>query len=285
MAVRAFWTYSAAVDSLLPQDLSQILASLASMERGGLALIGSGGKTTFLHLLAEGLARRALPSGHPARVWAGTSTHLGADAGFITDEATAASALDRQPAGMPLYAAARTGRDYQLGAFTEAESIRLADLADYSIIEADGSRRLPVKWPNATEPVLYPFLDTVLLLVGLAALGQPLCSVCQRVELAAPALQVDPAMPLTPLLLARILEQGYLRQKADLLRSRRLFLLLNQADTPGRRLAALRIARYFSVNSGEAREKESKIKNARETAALSQAPSFSAIWLSSNRGS
>ena len=349
MRIRAFWAFSPAADRFLPLAFSRILDTLAPAERGGIGLIGAGGKTTLLHLLAEGLAQRSAPStDFPRRVWAGTSTHLAWEAGFITDAQTAAvslrgqkspnfSAADpmkaagggagdptgalsmAQPFPAPVYAAAplfpeEGGKNgypaifppaaqaansvrmlcpRKLRAFSPVESERLAALAAYSVIEADGSHRLPVKWPNETEPLLYPFLDTVLLVVGLSALGKPLFSVCQRVERAAAALHVDPALPLTPLLLARIIERGYLWQKAEQLRSRRLFLLLNQADTPAHRQAAGRIARYFQDKEnakgntkGQGKEstkgnaKGNTKENAQDGENPSWALSFSAIWAS-----
>ncbi len=53
--------------------------------------------------------------------------------------------------------------------------LRLAEAMSVPLlIEADGSRQLPVKAPAAHEPVIPTFVDTVVVLAGLSALGKPL---------------------------------------------------------------------------------------------------------------
>ena len=53
------------------------------------------------------------------------------------------------------------------------------------VIEADGARCLPVKMPEAWEPVLHPQTDLFVGVIGLDALGQPLGKICFRRNLAA----------------------------------------------------------------------------------------------------
>lgn len=45
---------------------------------------------------------------------------------------------------------------------------------DFVLVEADGSRRLPLKAPGSDEPVLPPGADLVVGVVGLDALGRPM---------------------------------------------------------------------------------------------------------------
>ena len=52
-----------------------------------------------------------------------------------------------------------------------------------TLIEADGSRRLPIKVPGKQEPVIPDFTHIILVVYGLSALGQPFRQVCQRWEL------------------------------------------------------------------------------------------------------
>ena len=46
--------------------------------------------------------------------------------------------------------------------------------ADVVLIEADGSRRMPLKWPNAHEPVVPESTDISICVAGLTSLGRPL---------------------------------------------------------------------------------------------------------------
>ncbi|MCX7030912.1 MAG: selenium cofactor biosynthesis protein YqeC [Spirochaetes bacterium] len=52
----------------------------------------------------------------------------------------------------------------------------LAPAFDYLLVEADGSRRLPVKAPGPAEPVMPPCADLVLGCVGLDCLGRPIAA-------------------------------------------------------------------------------------------------------------
>lgn len=60
--------------------------------------------------------------------------------------------------------------------------------ADLVLVEADGSRRLPLKYPNATEPVVPEDTDLILAVTGLSALGKDPAKFCHRKELAVEAL-------------------------------------------------------------------------------------------------
>lgn len=51
------------------------------------------------------------------------------------------------------------------------------------LYEADGSKKLPVKFHKSTEPVIYKNTDIVVLVLGLSCLGKPIKDVCHRYEL------------------------------------------------------------------------------------------------------
>ena len=58
----------------------------------------------------------------------------------------------------------------------------------YNLIEADGAKRLPFKFPKQNEPVYISSSNKVVYIVGMSALNQPLKSLC-RAELLAKFLQ------------------------------------------------------------------------------------------------
>jgi probable selenium-dependent hydroxylase accessory protein YqeC len=62
---------------------------------------------------------------------------------------------------------------------------RLANLADFILIEADGSKQLPIKAWADHEPVLPTCTSMVLILAGLSCLEKPLSAACHRPHLAA----------------------------------------------------------------------------------------------------
>lgn len=133
------------------------------------AIIGSGGKTTLLHALARQLSRQG------KRVVMTTTTHLAWDAAARSPETVAQlnAAMGEQPV-LCGYAAPE-GR---LTGLPEEWYPQIA--ADHILVEADGSRCLPLKWHGPHEPVLPPETDTLLLVVGLSGLDKPAGQVVHR---------------------------------------------------------------------------------------------------------
>jgi hypothetical protein len=91
-------------------------------------------------------------------------------------------------------------------------------------IEADGSKRLPLKYPAPWEPVLLPETTATVAVAGLSALGRPVDGVFHRADLAREALGFEDEV-VSETLMARVLWAGYGRYGP--------VFLLNQADLPG----------------------------------------------------
>lgn len=117
----------------------------------------------------------------------------------------------------------------KIGPLPQEIQMQFSSLAQLTLVEADGSKELPMKFPAPWEPVLPKQTDHVLVLFGLSALGKPLCQVCHRWELAAAKYGWAPDDAVTPQMAATVLEAGYF----SYLRARDLpfTLILNQADT------------------------------------------------------
>ena len=157
------------------------------------------------------------------------------------------------------------GREVADDKFTGPEASdlnRLIRAADLTVIEGDGSRRLPFKVPAAHEPVVPEATDLLLIVVGLTALGRPLAEVCCRLDEASRILETvdlgaqrpgnpgrsapshDPgAELLTPHLAASLIKAGYLDNPRLATWVGRRAVVLNQADDAhldrlGRELAA-----------------------------------------------
>lgn len=216
------------------------LAPLLKIEKGVTAIIGSGGKTTLLRTLSGEL---------PGRVLLCTSTHFQgyADLPTVTDptESTLREALWKHPI---VCAAGRspTGKLVDCGLPYET----LADLADFVLVEADGSRRRPLKAHALHEPVIPPCTRQVICVVGLSGLHRPVSEVVHRPELFCPLVGCTPEDEATPERVARALVQEHL---ADT-------YFLNQAESGSVLQDAKIIASHlkpqgFSVVAGSQREK------------------------------
>ncbi len=175
------------------------------------AAIGGGGKTTLLRSLAAELRERG------ARVVLATTTHFmpfdGIETVSSSDKAEVEAALARDGivcAAAP--AAGRAGAAGKLGPSPIAvDELRL--LADAVLVEADGSKRLPLKLHASHEPVVSANATAVVYVLGASGFGQPLASACHRAELASELLGIDPGeAAVTPelaaMLLAAEIERG-----------------------------------------------------------------------------
>lgn len=130
------------------------------MIKGITAVIGSGGKTTLLRILAEELSGTVILT---------TSTHILPFAGIpllVTDD------IEQVRRALALHRVICMGTPAADGKLTAPAlpfSV-LADAADYVIVEADGSKRLPLKAHASHEPVIPENTRKTVCVVGASGL-------------------------------------------------------------------------------------------------------------------
>jgi len=205
-------------------------------------LVGAGGKTSALFQAACDY----LKTGQTSTILLTTTTHLAqdqvrqADHHFIIHHPDQLAALDNElPAGVVLVTgqpSTEADQPARLIGLDQACMLRLLALANAHqaplLIEADGSRRLPLKAPAEHEPAIPIFANIVAVVAGLSGLGKPLTNEWVHrperfAELAGQALE----QPITPQALVRVLAHPLGGIKNIPPNSRRV-LLLNQAATP-----------------------------------------------------
>ena len=267
-----FWqfenqTFKPIADDALLENLLQTNAQAG--RKTAIGLIGSGGKTTLLHLLAHQAANKGFLT------FAGTTTHLAFEGSFLTSFGDVRKVLlerqktrcQSQLTRSPVFAAAiADGYAHKLSSFTSDENGEIYQLSEVSLWEADGSKRLPLKVPRDTEPCLECWFSDLVLIVGLAAAGQPLGQVCHCFELlqrSCPDLSAETSVDAK--VLAEVLRSGYLR-RADLFGS-----MKGEATVKPRRV-------HLLFNHCDTRE---ELKLAEATAALLPAEAFSGIYAAS----
>lgn len=167
------------------------------------AVIGGGGKTTLLHSLAEELREQG------AHVVLATTTHFMPFDGIETvssgDMGKLARVLERgDVACAAAPAAASAGAAGKLGP-SPLSIAQLREVADVVLVEADGSKRLPLKLHAEHEPVVPAGSARVVYVLGASGFGQPLARACHRAELASERLGIGGREPATPELVAHLL--------------------------------------------------------------------------------
>lgn len=202
------------------------LAELLEIRPGVTAVTGGGGKTTLLRTLGEELAAGG------GRVLLCATTKIFPFAGIPNLTG---------PAEEVLAEALRTSRLVCAGAPVPGTGkltapaipmARLAELADYVLVEADGSKGLPVKAHLPHEPVIPREAEQTVLLAGASGFGRPVREAVHRSGQFCRLTGADPDEPVTAENLARLLLAENLGDK----------VFVNQAEAgtgQARRLAAL----------------------------------------------
>lgn len=108
----------------------------------------------------------------------------------------------------------------------------LCGLADMILVEADGSKRLPVKVPAEFEPVIPDQTDKIIVVVGLSGLGKPIKEVCHRLPLVLDLLQKRENDRLTEEDYASILWEGYIKPLQQKFPVCEFEIYLNQVTNP-----------------------------------------------------
>ena len=183
---------------------------------GVTAIIGSGGKTTLLYTLARELSQRG-------SVILATSTHI-----FKPEDVPFTTTVGR------VIGLVCVGTPCENGKVTAPKQSfeELEKLADYVLVEADGSKRLPLKAHEAHEPVVPQNAKQVICVVGASGINQPAAETVHRPE---KFLQLTGSEIATAKAVAQVLNQENFHHR----------VLINQADSPERIAAAKELAEHL----------------------------------------
>ncbi len=196
------------------------LADALGVGRGITALVGGGGKTSLMHRLGAELSRRGTTV-------LCTSTHVQVpDMTLLIDPAPeeVARALERER----LLFIGSWCEDGRLGPCDLVSTGDVAALAEYVVVEADGSKRLPFKAPAGHEPVLPPGTARVVAVAGMSGMYRPINEAAHRPHLYAALVGKEEGEPITPADCARVLRHPQGQKKGV---TGKFSVLLNQAET------------------------------------------------------
>ena len=164
-----------------------------------ISVIGSGGKTTYIRELKDKYVSMN------KTVLMCTTTHM-----LIEEDTLVDPGYDEIMHRIETYGYCHAGNrcgDLKIEALDEELFNQLKQVVDVILIEADGSKHLPLKYPNVNEPVLDSDTDEVVLISNLNGLNQPVKDVVHRYELA----NLDPNELVTPRIMQDLI-RAYLKK-------------------------------------------------------------------------
>lgn len=198
------------------------------------SFVGAGGKTS----LGEYLGQKAAKCGKRAVVT--TTTRILAKTPYVI--------IDDRGAAMDAWTERfiRVGKSMDAGKLTglgDDEVEGLGKKYDFVLIEADGAKGRPLKYPAAHEPVIPRFSDRTVVVAGLDALGGTVEEKVFRWELFTEATGLSPETEITVPVFLRLFDGDGLMKGVD---RARCIVVLNKYDAclaqelvPGLALAIL----------------------------------------------
>ena len=171
-----------------------------------IAVVGSGGKTSLI----KNMAQKYLDEGK--RVLVTTSTHMLIEQDTLVD-ADAQTIIEKlETTGYAMAGSnADKGPEEKITSLPQVVYEEVCAHADVVLVEADGSRRMPIKYPSATEPAIPSNATEIIVVCGLQGLGKPAKEVCHRLELVKECLGIQDDTIITPSHVQTLLQEGYLK--------------------------------------------------------------------------
>lgn len=190
------------------------------------AVVGSGGKTSLLRALSERL---------PGTVILTTTTHIYPFTGMPVLLDPNAEEVAHALASSRVVCVGEPAEEGKLRGAQTLDIAELATIADYVVVEADGSKMLPLKAHASWEPVVPECSERCILVAGASGFERPVNEAVHRPEIFCELAGCEPTDNATPERVARVIAAERKVTRADT-------ILVNQADTPELRDEAARLA-------------------------------------------
>ena len=218
-----------------PEHIQSELTSQAHY----VSVVGAGGKTTLIEYLAAEAIR------HGKKVAVTTTTKIWAREPYVLW-----AALSEGRMRSDFVRVGKAVADGKLTALQVEEVEELGTAYDLVLIEADGAKRKPLKYPEGYEPVIPPCSDRVIVVAGLDALSGRADEKIFRWELFERATGVAGDARITPSLFLRFFENDGLMKGVD---REKCVVVLNKYDACEERHAVTDLAKEVLAKSGARR--------------------------------
>lgn len=198
-----------------------------------IAIVGSGGKTTLLKQKAEAYRRMG------RKVFVTTSTHMFIEPDTVLSDDPKVIIEKLETDG---YVMAGIPDGVKIRALSPDTYAAVCSRADVALVEADGSKHMPIKFPNETEPVIYDNTDEIWVVCGLHALGRPVREVAHRLELVRQCLGISDETPITPAHVLKLVTEGYVKPMRQKYPQKKIVVFPAHDQSPAQRAVAEWIA-------------------------------------------
>lgn len=165
------------------------------------AIVGAGGKTSLIKRLTSEYRKQG------RSVFVTTSTHMFVEADTLVTEEVDSIIHELKTKG---YVMAGASCGEKIRALPKEVYEEVCRHADEVLVEADGSKHLPLKFPNETEPVIYDNVEEIIVVCGLHGLGKSAKEAVHRIELASRKTGISPEDVIRPTHIQELLRKGYL---------------------------------------------------------------------------
>ena len=185
------------------------------------AIVGAGGKTSLIKKMANEYREQG------RKVFVTTSTHMFVETDTLVTEDVDAILQELESKG---YVMAGSACGEKIKALPLEVYEEVCKHADEVLVEADGSKHLPLKFPNDTEPVIYDNVEEIIVVSGLQGLGKPAKEVVHRIELASRQIELLPEEFIQATHIQELLRKGYLGPLKEKYQNKTVKIEVNVGD-------------------------------------------------------
>ncbi len=201
-----------------------------------IAFTGSGGKTSLM----EHLAGEFLKLGRTVAIT--TTTKI-----FVKEPYLLLDEVPVVQAGSSFIRVGRRNEKGKLTAVSFEDIDMLGSIYDVVLIEADGAKGMPLKFPASYEPVIPPFCEKVIVLCGLDALHMKVNETVFRWKLFCEATGINGDVLITSDILLRFFYEDAFLKDIDI---EKCLIVLNKYDVLNKNSEAIETGKEIILGTG-----------------------------------
>lgn len=164
------------------------------------AIVGAGGKTSLIKMLANQYRKEG------KKVFVTTSTHMYIEKDTILSDDADVVLKELEEKN---YVMAGVPHGEKISPLSMETYLKICEAVDEVLIEADGSKHMPIKFPAENEPVIYDNVDKITVVYGRHGLGKKASEAVHRLKLAKEKMEITDDTILTEKIVKEMIRIGY----------------------------------------------------------------------------